>query len=510
MRNRYFAAVLIALFGFLQMPQSSASQVPVLTWEQGKVESVTLGGYVSQTNYRLFLTDLGKNEIPFSRSALSKGNYYIYSINLSNNIHVGSWFIKMSDAQKTIIAGVKIIPQGIANPVQTPIKLEFVLAVLAWLVSFLSITKMRAFAHFEYFFSEKADRGPGLLRRLYRLRRDGISSLSLSLGQLLLDKESEYLYRFSSILWLALPGLGLALGLYDASKSLVTAGILTLPVTLILLTALLGLVDPFSGFIASIGFSSFVILAGHVTSIRAVVSLITLSLIWFLPSLLIVRIREAIKLSTQSSDSSEIFSDASASIFGGLLLSALMIVFNSLLDKSAPVQGFATQLGTLFIGISFLKLFSESRFIERHLKKNNQLLKRTVEIGRIINPRTIVVAASLALSVLYIWTQSIIFSSAMAILLALTLSLLLIRLTPKSYIKSKLLLSPRRVIVEPTLISTFLLATFFALKSAAYLALAKGEIFIAITLFSLFIHGVYSLLVDSTDLELNKVMVISE
>ena len=63
---------------------------------------------------------------------------------------------------------------------------------------------------------------------------------------------------------------------------------------------------------------------------------------------------------------------------------------------------------------------------------------------------------------------------------------------------------------EPTLISTFLLATFFALKSAPYLALAKGEIFIAITLFSLFIHGVYSLLVDSTDLELNKVMVISE
>ncbi len=509
MRNRYLASALFALFTFMQIPASDAGQVPVLTWEQGKVESITLGGYVSQTNYRIYLTDLGKNEIPFSRSSLSKNNYYVYTVNLSDNIHLGSWFIKMSDTQKTIIAGVKIIKQGIANPVQSPIKLEFVLVVLAWLLSFLSITKMRAFSVFEYLFSEKEDRGYAVMRRAYRLRRDAISSLSRSMGQLLFERESEYLFQLSSVLWIVLPALGLALGFFDASHSLVTAGILTLPVTLILLTALLGLLDPFSGFVASAGFSAFVILAGHVTSVRSLVALIVLSLIWFLPALCAARIRDCLHIAFNQNRINRTSPVIVASVLGGLVLAAFMIIFNSLLDQAAPVQGLETQLGILYVASIYLKFIAEVKITERFVKRGHKLMKRTVDVGRVIAPRAIIVSAALLLSVIYIWTQSVTFALAMALLSFLTLGLLSIRLKAKAYIKSKILLSPIRVLVEPTALSLAIALVFYALRNAPYLTVQKGEIYIAITLFSLFIHGVYSLIVDSTDLDLSEVEGIS-
>jgi hypothetical protein len=510
MRNKFLALVLLTIFTVIQIPASNAGQVPVLTWEQGKTESITLGGYVSQTNYRIYLTDLRNNEIAFTRSSLGKNNYYIYTINLSDKIHLGSWFIKMSDAQKTIIAGVKIIKQGIANPVQSPIKLEFVLVVLAWLISFLSVTKMRVFSVFEYFFTEKDDRGEGVLRRAYRLRRDVISSLSRSMGQLLFERESEYLFQLSSVLWVALPVLGLILGIFDASHSLVTAGILTLPANLTLLTALLGLLDPFSGFVASAGFSAFAILAGHVTSIRSLVALIVLALIWFLPTLCAARVRDCVQIAFRANQSQRTSPVIVGSAMGGLVLAALMIIFNSLLDQAAPVQGIATQLGTLYVASLYLKFMAEVKITERFVKRGKKLMKRTVDVGRVIAPRAIIVSAALLLSVVYIWTQSTTFAVEMALISFLTLGLLSIRLRPKAYIRSKILLSPIRVLVEPTLLSLVIASSFYALRNAPYLSVQKGEIYIAITLFSLLIHGVYSLIVDSTKLDLSPAQELSE
>lgn len=195
---------------------------------------------------------------------------------------------------------------------------------------------------------------------------------------------------------------------------------------------------------------------------------------------------------------------------GGLVLAALMIIFNSLLDQAAPVQGIATQLGTLYVASLYLKFMAEVKITERFVKRGKKLMKRTVDVGRVIAPRAIIVSAALLLSVVYIWTQSTTFAVEMALISFLTLGLLSIRLRPKAYIRSKILLSPIRVLVEPTLLSLVIASSFYALRNAPYLSVQKGEIYIAITLFSLLIHGVYSLIVDSTELDLSPAQELSE
>jgi hypothetical protein len=469
----------------------------VLTWEQGKQQSITLGGSVATSNYKLVLTDGQNHQYPFTRSTLNSKGFYVYSINLPNNFPLGAWFVKVLEAPVSIIAGVKVVPQLIANPVQTPIKLEFILLVLAFVLAFLAISRFKQYENFEILKADRSQVSSALIRRLNRFRGDLIGGLSRSISRLLFERESEYLYQISSFAWASIPFLGVALGFLDAARASVTAGVLNCPPPLILLTALLGLLDPFAGFMAAAGFASYVTLSGHVTSVRSIIALIMIGLLWFAPTLLAARFKECIYMRREEMKYAQVIGLLSSGILGALIFSATLIFFNSLLDQAAPIYAFSIPLTFCYAVALVFKFAFEQKITTRYLKKDQKLAKNTYQIGRVISPRAVVLISFLSMSIIYIWTRSLSFSVLGGCLLGLDLALLLIRLNIGRLAKFKFSSGPYEIILEPLALTIFLGLIFFSLKNLPYLPLQKGQLFILITLICVIAHGVYTLVMAS-------------
>jgi hypothetical protein len=55
MRAKFFALALVAITLGFSIPQASAADVPLLTWERGKEQNIVLGGGAITNNWQIVL-----------------------------------------------------------------------------------------------------------------------------------------------------------------------------------------------------------------------------------------------------------------------------------------------------------------------------------------------------------------------------------------------------------------------------------------------------------------------
>lgn len=498
MLNKLFASLLLVFISFSSASMAHAEDIPVLTWEKGKEHNIVLGGNDLVKDWRINLVSEGVESIPFRQSKIDPKGFFVFSVQIPDSYPTGVYTVEIENsmAPKKVIAGVKIVDISTFNLIQIPTKLIAILITLILLISTLSIMRMQKYERIEYLRSKPVANLAGLFNLFYRFRNAAINELHSSLFKFQLVREGELLLKLSPIAWSILPIIAVILGGYVGLNGSLILGVSFIPFFMYTLIAILGVIDPFSGFMAAIGFALVQSLTGNVTSVRSVMSLLAVGIGWVAPGVLSSLYQDILGKDNYFKIIHKTLPELAASVFGGLVFLVAQLLTNSFVDQVAQIA-----VSTLLIpGIVSIAIFIRIHLYKYLVKDLHQTGEnyqiRIMALPRVLSPRTIAFAAAYFAGTVYVWTESLQFALISSALLSTPLALLMVRFEGP-VIKSLVKLE-RYIFIEVITISTLAFITFFYIQSLPMEVTAKGKLFILSTSILLFIHGFISSILDSS------------
>jgi hypothetical protein len=256
MLNKLFAAFLIA-FSAISMTPAHAADIPVLTWEKGKEHNIILGGESQVKNWKIQLTSATGESLDFRQSKLDPKGYVVFSVQIPDSFESGVYTVVTTGVNmpQKIVAGVKVVDLSDYNLIQVPIKLILILLTLVFLISTLSMMRMQKYERIEYLRAKPVEQLPGIFNHFAKFRVGAVEELHRSLFKFQLIREGELLHKISPLTWASLPIATIFLGGYIGLNGQLILGVSLIPFALYALAAIIGVIDPFSGFTAALGFA---------------------------------------------------------------------------------------------------------------------------------------------------------------------------------------------------------------------------------------------------------------
>jgi hypothetical protein len=147
MKIKFFAMLAIAFSLFSAAP-ALADYPPLLTWERGIQQTITLGGSTDATLWNLELRGPDGKSYPFTRSGKNKSGFYIYAINLPEKLKVGRYEIYTTalGADATLTSYVDVVPLKSYNIASDPKKIGFLATITFMIFSLVSTTRAEDFS----------------------------------------------------------------------------------------------------------------------------------------------------------------------------------------------------------------------------------------------------------------------------------------------------------------------------------------------------------------------------
>jgi len=497
MLNKFLAGFLVSLTTLLMAP-AHADDVPVLTWEKGKEHNIVLGGNNGVKSWKIQLTSPKGTPLDFKQSKLDPKGYVVFSVQIPDSYPSGVYTVETTgiNVPKKIVAGVKIVALTDFNLIQIPTKLILILLTLIFLISTLSIMRMQKYERIEYLRAKPVEKLPGIFNYFAKFRKSSVEELHKSLFKFQLIREGELLHKLSPITWATLPVVTIFLGAYIGVNGELILGVSVIPFALYLLTAIIGVIDPFSGFTASLGFAFAQSISGNVTSVRSVMSLVAVGIGWVAPGVLSSLYQDILNKDNYFHFAKKIVPDLVASAIGGLIFLVAQLLTNSFVDQVAPIA-ISTYMIPTILSFFILARINLYRYLVKDLhQKGENYQIRILVLPRVLSPRTITFAALYFAAVTYVWTESISFALISSLLLTTPLALLMVRFdTP---VVKALKNAERFILIEMVVIATISLIAFYYVQSLPIEVTAKGRLFILTTSVILFIHGFFSSIFDSS------------
>jgi len=497
MLNKLFAGLLIA-FTTLSMAPAHAEDIPVLTWEKGKEHNIVLGGNSQVKNWKIQLTSTTGETLDFKQSKLDPKGYVVFSVQIPDTYESGVYTVVTTgvDVPKKIVAGVKIVALSDYNLIQIPTKLILILLTLIFLVSTLSIMRMQKYERIEYLRAKPTEKLPGIFNLFAKFRMGAIAELHKSLFKFQLVREGELIHKLSPITWATLPFATALLGGYIGLNGELILGVSLIPFALYALAAIIGVIDPFSGFTAAIGFAFAQSISGNVTSVRSVMSLVAVGIGWVAPGILSSLYQDILNKDNYFHFAKKIVPDVVASVIGGLIFLVAQLLTNSFVDQVASIA-VSTYLIPMILSAVIFARINLYRYLVKDLHQTGENYQiRILVLPRVLSPRTITFAGLYLAGTVYVWTESLQFAVISSLLLSTPLALLMVRFdTPviKAFKDAQ-----RYILVEMVVIATVSFISFFYIQSLPLEVTAKGKLLILSTAIILFIHGFFSSVFDTS------------
>jgi len=499
MLNKTLTAILIGLTAFFVTPKAMASDIPVLTWEKGKEHNIVVGGNNANVkDWTIQLISGNQATATFSPSRFDKKGYIVYSVQVPDEFVNGVYTVQLSGKNMTpkIIAGVRIVTISAYNLIQIPIKLFIILLTLVFLISTLSIIRMKKYERIEYLRSKPAEKIPGIFNLFYKFRYKAVDEINKSLFKFQLIREGELLHEISPILWSLVPIFALALGGFVGVNGTLMSGVNLIPVALYFLTAVIGVVDPFSGLMAGVGFAITQCIGGNVTSVRSIMSLLAVGIGWVVPGILSSLYQELLRKDDYPKWAKRVVPDLAAGGVGGLIFLVSELLTNSFADHRGPISVNNLSLPAL-LAIIIVARINLQRFLVKDLhQKGVNYQIRVLVLPRVLSPRTIAIASLYFIGTAYVWTESWKFAGITAFLLSFPLSLLMIRFD--SPVIKRLASAKRHILLESLIICFIAYLAFYYVQGLPLDVTQKGKLLILYTAGILFVHGLYSSIFDTS------------
>jgi hypothetical protein len=501
MLNKFITFCFITLtLGFIS-PAANAADIPFLTWEHGKEQNIVLGGYVNQNSWSIKLVDKQNNELPFRKSITDKNGYVVYTINLPPNLPIGTYRVEAvsKSAQPTVVAGIQVVEQNYYEIIKVPIQLLFLLLVSIFFITTLSVVRVARYAKMSYLQNKSEVLLPPFFASFYRLRRNSVSSIRQSLFKHLVKKEGELLHKLNPKIWALIPIFSFTLGTFIGVSTNSTQGIPGISLTLFFIAALVGVLDPYSGFTAVIGFSFLQTLQGNISSVRAITALIAIAASWIAPGIISSLYRDMLDKEEFPSRIQKQIPSVIAATFGGAIFYSMHLLLSSLLDRVGPITNSRIDISLLIALAILIKGQYENRTDAKLLLEGSDVEVKSIHLSRVVSPVATGFLFLFFSSVSYSWTESSLFAVIAALLLTTPMLLLQVRFaSPVIPFLGKI----RRGILTEGLINTAIaVAAFTFIQILPFEVIQKGKLFIAAATIPLIIHAIFSSLYDTQERE---------
>lgn len=485
----------------MSVPMASAADIPVLTWEKGKEHNIVLGGNGIVKDWKIQLKAQGRAPLDFTKSRVDARGFVVFSVNIPDSYKSGIYSVETNSTQEAgkVVAGVRIVEISDYNLIQIPTKLFVILFTLIILISTLSILRMQKYEKIEYLRAKLAQAPTGPVGFFYRFRNSSIEEIHRSIFKFQLIREGELLHKFSPAAWAVVPWVALAIGALVSANERLIQGVQLTPVLFYAGIAVVGLLDPFSGFMAGVGFAVVHCVTGNVSSVRGVMSLVAISVGWFAPGLISSLYSDALNKDSYSLFLKRFVPDLLAGAIGGLLFYSAQLLTNSFADHQGPISGSGYLIPAIFSVLVFARIQGE-KWLNKDLHQTGQNYQiRVLVLPRVISPRTIIFAAMYFAAAIYVWTESWTFALQIAAILAIPMALLMVRFEhPVVPFLKKL---ERHIFVEVTALVAIAYSAFHYIQSLPLEVTQKGRMFVGYTAVLLLIHGLYSSIYDSSQRE---------
>ena len=502
--KKRFGILLVAIFWFLGLIGSSvnakADTLPVLTWEAGKQQTISLINSDLKNPWKLFLT--GNNQrIQFKESKAGKDGLLFYSIDLPLNQKLGSYLIEASNStgSQKVIAGVGVVELQKFDLMQIPKKLLFICLSFVLLIAGISTFRASHYARIEYLRPKRVELNNSLLRRFYLTRDFLIGDMQPSLFKFQMVKEGELLNNISPWIWAVAPFVMLVLGGLTALQTQVTAGLSFTPIVIYTILAIAGVFDPFSGISAGFGFLIITAMKGSITNLNGLLSAVTFVLGWFAPGLISALMQEAIRKDQNLKSPSILrknLPELLSSICGALGFYSIQLLTNSFANKLGPIINLGW-IPSLLIGISLFSRSKLDQFLVKdlHLKGENYQI-RSINLPRVIAPKTVLFSSLYYFGAIFVWTSDLKFSVVTTFIFALSTSLLLVRF--ESFVFPRLTNFRRHLLIETSVVVGITILFFTYISLLPMPLIKKAEDLVLVTGLVLLVHALYSAIHDAS------------
>jgi hypothetical protein len=515
--KKFFTLCLVAVFTIGPASTAVAADIPLLTWERGRIQQVVVGGGAIENNWEMTLEGPGIDSLPFKRSNQASSGYAIFTIELADDLPAGGYTVvsKGNRSPRTVVAGINVIESLGYRITTVPFDLTKVIVVFVFLTALITTLRSRKYAKHSFVSTQDIDplnplfTDENLANRLkhfaYRWRIKTLLNLPLSLFRYQLIREGELAHRLSKPLYSFLPLIGFLSGLIVTNESQKVGGIGAAGLAVFIAVGVIGAVDAISGITATLGFWLSQMLLGNITSIRDLLIIVSVSIAWVAPALFSSLIREAVDLDLKNLLGKEVgfyarfFGVLTSAVFGGLLFYFGQLLLNSVLVNFTQTRNISLLAVSIIVISLLLKAVLDEVLVLNKEEKASSYAQKSeiINVARVTSPRTAFLVLVSTFSFAYIWTQSAQQSAISAVLFSCPYFLIFIRMGRFNF---KLIGGDRRyILIEPILVSALTFIIYSQISPAPLFADRKAELFLILAALPGLIHGIYGLFCDSVE-----------
>lgn len=489
-------AILVAGF-FISSPAMAATtaNVPFLTWENGKTQSIVLGGPGSNGAWKMALEGGNITPLIFDQSVKSANGTYTYSLNIPKDLEPGGYVIQAveTNGNKTVVAGVQIKARETYRITEIPTDLRLLAIIFAALTAIFTVVRSRKYAQLSF-----ARRHVESNFFFYKFRNTRLASEGNSLARYAALRSGEPLHQISPIAWSILPWLAIPLGIFTAIKIQFDSAIPNGPVALFFICAALGALDATTGIVLALSLGFMHVGLGNVTNVRGLVVAVTFTLAWYFPAMIASLVELTIKRDFKklSEKSAALISALIASLVGGASVAMSTILTDSLVVNRQASELLRWPLAGVVALVLFVK-FSSSIILNR-----DDVTDENLYLARVVSPGLATTLFFGTLLLVYVWTNQ--FSSALIGSLVISAPYFLLFLVfPKigNVLKSEV---PRNILLEAFIVAALTWGIYILIQLLPMAVVSKSRAFILLGLVPSLLHAIYSVAVASSEFQARR------
>jgi hypothetical protein len=447
MKNKFARLILApaATLLFLCSNPAQAQDLPLLTWEKGKIQSVVLGGGDTTIDWQVFLQSQDNKVLELNGSASNSNGFLVYRVTVPREIQTGAYSIVTSGEGKppTQVAAVQIIEMQRYAITQVPGDLLFFLVALAfWFTSagalrgqkFRKVTLLLSTGPKErYLFGEPSQE---FIEHVHRFAP--FEKVRIRISEQLPDSFFKYLLKSDSRgthlnfpwLWAQLPLFALLVAaiLAYSSDQIIGQPLSNQSLVLLLILVFIGSIDIYSGILAAFAYFAVDIWLLSDFSLSAVFGSIIEALLIFSPSLLIAFFSIITLQKSHISSGKPLYKIIFEWLSPAMTVHFLFVLSRSIsgsVESTAALEIFI--VSTLFIG-RIVNSYLTGHFTTPS-SKSAVVEEVEVVLGRLISPLFALIFALFLSLLFYLWIGKGWPAIALGGFICLPLFLLLIRPT---------------------------------------------------------------------------------
>jgi len=514
MSKKLLTLLLLSFYLVLSVPSAHAVEIPLLTWERGKVQNIVVGDAAQQKNWTVKLLSERNSAVTFTPSNVNSRGFIVYSGELSSDLPLGQYSVVVfgdGSASGNQIALVRVTALKRFSILDSTHDVGILGICLTFLLVLLSTMRTKKYALVRFFREGKLNEDgtllyakniPRFVYKYYLFRANSLKSFKPSLARFLLEYDDSFLHKLSPLAWVILPTVALFAGIQGGFAT--GDQTLKFPLYSLALLTIISMIDAYSAIFVISGFVIAQIILGEVMNFRVVVALAALGLAWVgtgllsshLQLLMVQELRHESRFGKGLAKKISLV--AVTSLSSSIFFFLAFLLAQSLSNNSVMDRGIVLFVSALVGIISASKFFiydaQDSRIFRSASVDSKKDNHHNVE--QIISPFWTTLIALATFFGAFVWTENWSISLAFGLLNVIYFGLLLLKFTSHNF--RYILKWERSILIEPLTMAILSYCVFIYVDRLPLQTIDRSMIFIFCVYIIAIFHSVLSHVLEIT------------